>query len=95
VGAAVLRPHDRWGKEESNSYVLDLYIHPNFQGATDALLKSILPDEGHVQVFLDGASEDKILFFLERGFTLETSLKGDFNHHDDSTPDIRIYSKLM
>ena len=95
VGTAVLRPHDRWGKEESNSYVLDLYVHPGFQAATDMLFKAILPVEGHVQVFLDGASEDKILFFLEKGFTLETSLKDDFNHHDDSTPDIRIYSKIL
>lgn len=95
MGTAVLRPHDRWGKEVGKSYVLDIYVHPSFQDATDMLFKAILPEEGHVQIFLDGSSEDKIAFFLEKGFTLEASLRNDFNHHDDSTPDIRIYSKIL
>ncbi len=54
-----------------------------------------MPEEGHVQTFLDGASGEKIAFFKEKGFQLEASLKDDFNHHDPSAPDIRVYGKTL
>lgn len=95
VGDALLRPHDRWGKEGKEAYVLDIYVHPRFQAAADMLFRAAMPEEGHVQTFLDGASEEKIAFFREKGFRLEASLRNDFNHHDDSTPDIRVYGKTL
>ena len=95
VGSAVLRLHDRWGKGDDPSYVLDLYVHPRFRAAMDTLFEAAMPKGGHVQAFLDGSSADKIAFFLEKGFGLEASLRNDFNHHDDSTPDIRVYGKSL
>jgi ribosomal protein S18 acetylase RimI-like enzyme len=95
VGDGVLRPHDRWGEEDIGSYVLDIYVQPRFQAAADMLFRAALPEKGHIQTFLDGASKKEIAFFQERGFRLEASLRDDFNHHDESTRDIRVYGKTL
>ena len=95
VGTAVLRPHDRWGKEDLVSYVLDLYVHPRFRGGTERLFEATMPDAGHVQIFLDRSSKETVAFFLERGFRLETSLRDDFNHHDPTTPDVGVYGQIL
>ena len=95
VGTAVARPQDRWGKGEAVSYVLDLYVHPRFRDGIERLFEATMPKEGHVQIFLDRASKEKVAFFVERGFRLEMSLRDDFNHHDPTTPDIGVYSKTL
>lgn len=106
-GDALLRPHDRWGGcpaaahtrrlagATGQGYVLDIYVHPRFRAATKTLFQAAMPQEGHVQTFLDGSSEEAIAFFLNQGFTLEASLRDDFHHHDPSTPDIRVYGKIV
>ena len=94
VGTAVLRRHDRWGEEKRARYVLDMYVHPRFETLTDLLYEAAMPEAAHVQTFLDGASEEKISFFLRKGFALEARLRDDFNHHDDTTPDICVYGKI-
>ena len=93
VGNAVLRLHD-WADGDL-SYVLDLYVHPRFRSGMDMLFEAAMPKEGNVETFLDGRSEEQIAFFHEKGFRLEVSLRDDFDHHDDSTPDIRVYQKSL
>ena len=95
VGNGVLRPHDRWVEEDGDSYTLDLYVHPGFRAAADILFEAAMPEAGHVQTFLDGDSQAEITFFQERGFGLEVRLKDDFNHHNPSLPDIRVYGKTV
>ena len=95
VGTAVLHPRDWWVKNDNDSYVLDLYVHPRFQAATQTLFSAVMPSAGHVQTFLDGGAVEQIGFFVEQGFQFETSLRDDFNHHDDSTRDIRVYGKTL
>jgi len=93
-GDAVLRPHDRWQRSlarDRDEYVLDLHVHPRFRPAAAMLFEAIMPRQGHVQTFLDGSSKEASAFFLHRGFTLQASLRDDFNHHDPATPDVRIY----
>ncbi len=91
----MVRPHDAWGIQTAGSHTLDLYVHPGFDAAADLLFTAAMPDTGHVQTFLGGDSEEDIAFFEERGFGLETSLRDDFNHHDPSAPDIRVYGKTL
>ena len=94
VGAAALRPHDRWVKADPDSYTVDLYMHPKFVSSTQSLFSSMMPRAGHVQTFLD-ASSDQVAFFEEQGFQREASLRDDFNHHDDSTRDVLVYGRTL
>jgi len=95
LGDAVLRPHDRrsGGRPAEQGYVLDLYVHPAARSRAGDLYDAVAPRHGLVQTFLHGSDTEGISFFLERGFALEARLRDDFNHHDPSTPDIRVYSK--
>ena len=95
VGNAVLRPHDCWADDERGSYTVDVYVHPEFRSAADLLFEAVMPETGHVQTFLDGASREEIAFFQARGFGFETSLKDDFNHHDPGTRDLCVYGKAL
>ncbi len=95
-GDAVLRPHDAWTSPVSGeAYVQDLYAQPGFGIGAEALFDSVLPVSGMIQTFLDGSSEAAIDFYIGRGFSLETSLRDDFNHHDPNTRDIHVYSRTI
>lgn len=60
-----------------------------------SLYDAVMPSRGHVRTFLRGADSDAAAFVLDRGFRLETSLRDDFNHHDPTTPDIRVYGRSL
>ena len=83
------------GTPGEKTQVLDVPVHPGFESALEVLFDAVLPASGRVQTFLDGASEAMIRFFLGHGFALEASLRDDFNHHDPSTPDTRVYAKSL
>ena len=93
VGGAVVRTKDSWSEADVGTSVVDLYVHPNFEASADELLEEALPASGSLQTFLIGASADTIKRFEALGFAFETSLKDDYNHHNPSTPDIRVYSR--
>ena len=93
---ALRRPHDQWitpASEDSNRYVLDLYVHPGFETQTKMLLDAVMPNSGQVQAFLDSSSVQLIDFLSGQGFSLETSLKDDFSHHNPDAVDIRVYTR--
>ena len=95
-GDAVLRLHDAWaGPLSSETYVLDLWAQGGFQIGAEALFDAVLPASGTIQTFLDGSSEAAIDFYIGRGFSLETSLRDDFNHHDPTMRDIHVYSRTI
>ncbi len=56
---------------------------------------AVMPSRGHVRTFLRGADSDAAAFVHDRGFRLETSLCDDFNHHDPTTPDMRVYGRSL
>ena len=95
-GDALLRPHDQWTApaiQDSNRYVLDLYVHPGYEPQTQRIFDAVMPDSGQVQAFLSSSSKHLIDFLSGQGFSLETSLKDDFNHHNPDAVDIRVYTK--
>jgi GNAT superfamily N-acetyltransferase len=94
-GDAALRPHDRRSAQRpaDEHYVLDLYVHPCARSRAGDLLDAVAPASGHVQTFVRGADTDAVAFFQDRGFTLETNLRDDFNHHNPDTPDVRVYGR--
>jgi hypothetical protein len=77
------------------AYVLDLYVHPGCASRAAELYDAAMPSRGQVRTFLRGADRDATTFVLDRGFRLETSLRDDFNHHDPTTPDIRVYGRSV
>jgi len=53
------------------------------------------PERTSLYDFLRGADRDAEAFVLDRGYRLETSLRDDFNHHDPTTSDIRVYGRSV
>jgi hypothetical protein len=90
-GDAVVRPHDRWSPLAGDDYVLDLWVHPAARDSAARLYDAVIPRRGHVQTFLDGTDDEWVTFFEERGFVEEANLRDDFNHHEPTTPDIRVF----
>ncbi len=91
VGEALLRRSDGFGVEPQNAHVLDMYVHPRFASERERLFDGAMPNGGHVTTFLHGDASSDIAWFEDRGFLLESRLRDDYNHHDPSTPDVRIY----
>ena len=96
MGDAVLRSNDSWGHTpHEEEYMLDIYVHPGFEGALEPLFDAVLPSSGRVQTFLDRSWEEATRFVVAHGFALESSLLDDFNHHDPSTPDTLLFARAL
>lgn len=65
------------------------------QAERASLYDAGMPSRGHVRTFLRGADRGAAAFVHDRGFRLETSLRDDFNHHDPTTPDMRVYGRSL
>ena len=91
VGEAVLRRHDEMGTGRAKAHVLEIYVHPRFRSERRRLFDSTMPTVGRVETFLDGTSAEESTWFENQGFRLESRLRDDYNHHDPSTPDVRVY----
>ena len=79
------------GTGQAKAHVLEIYVHPRFRSERGRLFDSTMPTVGRVETFLDGTSAEETAWFENQGFRLESRLRDDYNHHDPSTPDVRVY----
>jgi GNAT superfamily N-acetyltransferase len=90
VGAAILQRDPHW---PAAIHTLDLFVHPNFEGSEDPLLRALkLPKEARIQAYLDAPSAGRARALRRHGFRLEATLRGQLVRLGRAT-DVLLYSR--
>ena len=88
VGCATVVPDPRW---KEAVYLLDFFVHPNFQGELGGLLDSLELPEGKLQAYVEVDAEDKAELLRQRGFQQEALLRSQVRDRDGKPLDVRIF----
>jgi hypothetical protein len=92
VGCTTIQPNSLW---DSRTYLLDLFVHPNFLSYYASLLNALELPEGKIQCYVDAASPgEKIDALQQAGFKREVLFKNQFNWNDEWF-DVFVYSKFV
>lgn len=92
VGCITLDHDRRW---TSRTYILDIFLHPNFAHHHATLLNAVeFPELGKIQCYVDANSpEEKIEALKQAGFEFEAKLKRQFVWNNEWF-DVFLYCKL-
>lgn len=91
VGCITLGRDSRW---TSNTYLLDIFLHPNFLSDYEALLNSLELPVGKIQCYVDASSPgEKIAALQQAGFKREAVLKDQFVWNGEWF-DVFVYSRF-
>lgn len=91
VGCAILASNSRW---RGKTYLLDIFLHPNFIAHYEMLLNALKLPEGKIQCYVDASSPgEKIAALQQAGFKREASLKNQFEL-GNKWFDVFMYSKF-
>ena len=92
VGCVTLENESRW---RNKTYLLDIFLHPNFISYYDVLLNALELPEGKIQCYVDAKSPgEKIAALQQAGFKREALLKNQFSW-DGQWFDVFIYSRFI
>jgi len=92
VGCITLGHDSRW---TNSTYLLDIFLHPNFLSHYDVLLNSLELPVGKIQCYVDARSPgEKIAALQQAGFKREAVLKNQFIWGDEWF-DVFIYSRSI
>ena len=92
VGCATIEPNRIWGDK---TYLLDVFVHPNFVSHHATLVNALNLPEGKIQCYVDAASPvEKIAALQQTGFKREALLKNQFTW-DDKWSDVFVYSRFV
>jgi len=73
VGAAILQRDARW---PGHVHILDLFVHPNFHGTEELLLRAVgLPRRAKIQAYVDRPSTRRAAALRRQGFRHEATLQ--------------------
>jgi len=91
VGCVTLEPDYRW---MDRTYLLDIFLHPNFLSHHELLLNAMELPGGKIQCYVDAKSPgEKIAALQQAGFKREALLENQFSWNDEWF-DVFIYSKF-
>ena len=91
VGCITLGHDGRW---TDRTYLLDIFLHPNFISHHEVLLNALELPQGKIQCYVDAKSPgEKIAALQQAGFKREALLKNQFAW-GDKWFDVFIYSKF-
>ena len=92
VGCVTLQHDSRW---RDKTYLLDIFLHPNFISHHEVLLNALELPEGKIQCYVDAKSPgEKIAALQQGGFKREALLKNQFAW-DGEWFDVFIYSRFI
>jgi len=91
VGCIMLDQDRRW---TSKTYILDMFVHPNFVPYYPELINSMELPDGKIQCYVDSRSPiNKMKSLEEAGFRQEALLKSQFIYNSEWL-DVFVYSKF-
>ncbi|MBM4033308.1 MAG: GNAT family N-acetyltransferase [Planctomycetes bacterium] len=80
AGAAILQRDPRW---PAPVHLLDLFVHPNFNGEEGRLVRALrLPERAKVQAYLDLPSASRAAALSGAGYSVEATLRGQLGPPD-------------
>lgn len=92
VGYIFLENDQRW---IGNTFIMDLFVHPNFSAHYQDLINSIELPEGKVQCYVDnGAPPEKVNALISADFEMEALLKRQFTYNERFL-DVSIFSRWI